>query len=384
MYIIEQKIKGTIYVYQVSAYWDKKKQQARQKRVCIGKKDPITGKLIPSKLQKPPRSCRDFGNFYLLKTIAERIGLVDILSKIFPDVWHELLTCIFYEISERKPLYLCEQWSEYTQTINNTVLSSPRISELLQDIGRRDNDRMNFFTAWAQHRAEEEYLAFDITSISSYSKLIEYLEYGYNRDDENLPQINLGMLFGETSLLPIFYSINQGSIHDMRTLNNLIRYVEHINIKKIRFIMDKAFFSDKNIREMLKKRIKFAIPVPFSTSIATSLVDSMRKTIDVPSNSMIINGDIIYASSCKIKRYEKNLHAFVYFNERNYIDAKEFLLKRIMRLEHQLSDKKSLPRGFSHPYLKYITIRHSKNRLIIHRNEKAISDFLRYKGYRHR
>ena len=48
-----------------------------------------------------------------------------------------------------------------------------------------------------------EFLAYDVTSISSYSKGIESLEWGYNRDKEKLPQLNLGMYYGESSGLPL-------------------------------------------------------------------------------------------------------------------------------------------------------------------------------------
>ena len=41
---------GTTYVYEVlERYWDKDKQQARNKQVCIGKLDPMTGSFIPSR-----------------------------------------------------------------------------------------------------------------------------------------------------------------------------------------------------------------------------------------------------------------------------------------------------------------------------------------------
>ena len=265
MFRVEQNIKGTTYVYQVTAYWDSTKKQARQKRICIGKKDPRTGELIPSKTQIPPRGCRDYGNFHLLHSFATELGLIDGLKEHFPETWQEILTCAFYEISERKPLYLCEQWSESTQTIDGITLSSQRISDLLQELGKSDHQRQAFFKSWATHRAEQEYLAFDITSVSSYSTLIEFLEYGYNRDGEDLPQINLAMLFGETSLLPIFYSTSQGSIRDMSSLSNMILQAEYLEMKKIRFVMDKGFYSEANVAEMLKKRVRFAISVPFTT-----------------------------------------------------------------------------------------------------------------------
>ena len=272
-FLVEQKVGKSIYVYRSVGYWDKQKGQARHRRICIGKKDPETGKIISSKAFRPARGCKDFGNFHFLSNIAEQTGLLTVLQETFPDNWPEILTCAFYEISERKPLYLCAPWSQSTITPENIVLSSPRISELLQNLGERDKDRFAFFKAWAKKRAEQECIAFDITSISSYSKLNKFLEYGYNRDGEDLPQINMAMLFGENSLLPVFYSIVQGSIRDMTTVGNMIKYAKELEIGKVRFVMDKGFYSEANLKEMAENHLKYAIAVPFTTSLAKTQAD---------------------------------------------------------------------------------------------------------------
>ena len=46
---LKNKKNGVTYVYESSGYWDKEKQQARNIRTCIGKLDPVTGEIIPSK-----------------------------------------------------------------------------------------------------------------------------------------------------------------------------------------------------------------------------------------------------------------------------------------------------------------------------------------------
>lgn len=46
---LKNKRNGVTYVYESSGYWDKEKQQARNKRKCIGKLDPVSGELILSK-----------------------------------------------------------------------------------------------------------------------------------------------------------------------------------------------------------------------------------------------------------------------------------------------------------------------------------------------
>lgn len=377
---VEQEIKGTTYVYDVSSYWDKEKKQSRQKRVCVGKLDKLTGELIPSKKSKGanPLFCKDFGNTHFLKTISDDLGLTDILKKTFPEKWSEILTCAFFEVCERKPLYLCEQWSDMTENPSNKTLASQRISELLKSIS--DAERMDFFKSWGNLRAEHEYLAFDITSVSSYSEMIDMIEYGYNRDKEDLPQINIGMLFGQTSALPIFYNFYPGSIKDVSTLSNMIKFTEFLKIDKIKFVMDKGFYSKTNIDSMMEKYFKFTIAVPFSVDYAKSIVESTRGEMSTVSNTIMIGEDIIHSTTKLLSWNKRRLYAHVYYNERKYLDAKEALLKKILIYENALKNGDVKPSN-DHKYSKYLSVRHSKNGIIIHRNEKEINATLLYKGY---
>ena len=78
---VKQKIKGTTYVYETKGKWDKVKKQCRHERVCIGKLDPVSGELIPSKKLDNPTLSRDYGNYYLLDAITKR-SKQDILNHL--------------------------------------------------------------------------------------------------------------------------------------------------------------------------------------------------------------------------------------------------------------------------------------------------------------
>lgn len=89
------KRSGITYAYETTYYWDKEKQQSRSKRVCIGKVDPVSGKIIPTrgrakkgeaKSSKPlpvktgPKPFTEtkrlyFEATYLLEKLSEQIGL---------------------------------------------------------------------------------------------------------------------------------------------------------------------------------------------------------------------------------------------------------------------------------------------------------------------
>ncbi|MBU2055017.1 MAG: hypothetical protein KKC25_08560, partial [Proteobacteria bacterium] len=48
-----------------------------------------------------------------------------------------------------------------------------------------------------------------------------FIKWGHNRDKEKLPQLNLAMLFGQKSALPVYYHRVPGNISDVSTLRNL-------------------------------------------------------------------------------------------------------------------------------------------------------------------
>ncbi|MDO9534054.1 MAG: transposase, partial [Bacillota bacterium] len=85
---LKNKKNGVTYVYESSGYWDKDKQQARNTRKCVGKLDPVTGELIPSKRLEdetmlpgkpgpvPSMKCQRlfYGTTYLFDAIGEKLG----------------------------------------------------------------------------------------------------------------------------------------------------------------------------------------------------------------------------------------------------------------------------------------------------------------------
>jgi transposase len=155
----------------------------------------------------------------------------------------------------------CQDWSEKSACFP-AGLSSVDISLLLQSLGHQEQEE--FFRAWAAYREEQEYLALDITSVSSYSHLIAMTDWGYNRDGENLPQANLCLLLGETSRLPVFQMLYQGSLKDVSTLTTTIAMAASVDMKKLTLVMDRGFTVKKTWIFCLQvlKRARLCCPFP--------------------------------------------------------------------------------------------------------------------------
>ncbi|NLA95565.1 MAG: transposase, partial [Clostridiaceae bacterium] len=200
-------------------YWDKDKQQARNKQVCIGKLDPMTGSFIPSRrFSEQELAAGDagvtafttvWGPALLLRQVDREIGLSAVLRKASPELWRDILAMAWYIVITGQALSNADLWLQQHESPAERLLSSQRISELLAKID--EEVRQTFFRLWGGALAKGDRLCYDITSVSSYAEQNEYARWGYNRDKESLPQINLAMVYGQQSQLPVTYREPAGS-----------------------------------------------------------------------------------------------------------------------------------------------------------------------------
>ena len=335
MFTIDQKVGKYTYVYEVHSYWDKEKKGPRQQRIRIGKRDPKSGEFI--KLEQKRRS-REYGTVYLLASIIERLGLKELLSEEFPSETREIIIAACFQISEHRPFYLCANWLEHIYLREPVELSSQRISRLLQDIGEDERAVYRFLDEWAESREENEFIVFDITSVSTYGKGIDFAEWGYNRDGERLSQINIGMVYGEPSTLPLLYSLYPGSVPDVVTLKNMKKRLERIANLRALFVLDRGFYSLKNLDE-LESLGPFLIPLPMSTNAARELVSSHRSTIGSPDNAFQMGKQIYYSISDELCMGENTFNAHIFFNEKQASEEREKLMTFLLTVEDQVAGK---------------------------------------------
>ena len=385
----EQVIGGKTYVYEAEAIWNSEKKRSEQKRVYIGTKNE-NDEFIPNKKyhelygynsnDKQPAlviKVLDYGTTYLFEQIGEQTGLTGVLQECFPDKWQEMLACAWHSISEHEAMYLCEQWAETTHLPEGLKLSSQRLSELIKSFD--ENSRMNFYRKWAALRTEKEYLALDITSVSSYSEMIQYMEYGYNRDKEDLPQINMALIFGEKSRLPVYSRVYPGSIKDVSTLRGMSELLKELNLKSMHYVMDKGFYKEQTIKHLLKERIRFAISVPFTTSLATDAVLDYGDNITNPANAIEVNKHLYYAQTIIQKINQHRVYIHIYFDPERKAAEQIVFLNKIIKMEGDFIDDKI---SENDPlFRKYFTLRKTKTGFNIHRNEAAINKHLVNSGY---
>jgi len=282
---------------------------------------------------------KNFGLAYFLRSVAEKTGVINILSGTIPQCWQKIVVLACFLVAEDKPVEYCSDWMDENDCPDVGSMASQRVSELLNSFGC--NERIRFFKQWYQHVRENEFVALDITSLSSYSENMGMLGWGHNRDGEKLPQLNICMLFGEKTVRPIFQTLYNGSLTDVTTLETTLSEFEVITgTRDIMLIMDKGFSSAKNINQMLgdvsQTPFKFLIPAPFTTNFAKDLVKNEHATIDTVDNvifthdaSMPVRG--VYRPCIWNKNI--HLHAHIYFDPQRALAERNDVFSYIATLK---------------------------------------------------
>jgi transposase len=334
---LKNKKNNTIYVYENTSFWNRETKRPDSKRRCIGKLDPDTKEIIPNTRGTDSPSVATIGNSVIFNKVAGDLGIRAILESVFPDDWPEIMTAAYSLVGEGKALCRCESWSTIHENPLGGILKSQRIGDLLPKLTRER--QLRFFKEWAALRRDNEYFALDITSVSSYSESNEFVRRGYNRDKEKLPQINLCMVLGEKSRIPVYYDVLPGSIKDVSSLKNIVDSVRFLGTDRVHLVMDKGFYSESNIDALYDARFRFAIGVPFTTKFATARVESVREEITDFKNFSCVGGQDLFMTT----RFEKwkghRCYVHMYYDGKKAADGYAEFLKKVQQWKAELENE---------------------------------------------
>jgi len=219
-------------------------------------------------------------------------------------------------------------------------------------------ERAKFFKEWVKLRSEREYIAYDVTSVSTYSKGIDIAEWGYNRDNEKIPQVNIGMFYGAESRLPVYYNVYSGSVSDKSHLAFMMDGAEKLGIANARFVLDRGFVTEDNLSFMAENKYLFVTAFPGHLLEAKKIIDEYKGCVRKTANR--ISQLDVYASPVDIDLYGIKMKAHIYFDtEKQVLDEKE-LYAHIERLETDL-EKMGKGKRATTKYTDYFIINQEKN-----------------------
>ena len=381
-FIVHQKVRDKTYVYEAESYWDSEKKQSRQRRRYLGVLNEETGEIEKKQFKRTVRFAKDYGPSLLLDSVAGELDLREKLEKAFGDVGDELLALAMAKVIRPGSLKTMHHVIEDSFIPELYSLSggftSQHLSRLLESIGRDEDAMSRFYASLIQN--EGDALVYDITSLSSYSRNLGWLEYGYNRDGLDIPQVNLGLVVSLMDRLPLMFKLFPGSVTDVTTLRNLSQEALALGLKKCLFILDRGFYSEENIRLMSEANLDFVMPIPFGRKVSKSLISETNKHILDSENVRMFKGDIYHMVKKKITIADVKLTGHLFFNKKRETDEYQTFYKRLLEIEQKLDGKNV---GYGNPikhfedtakqYARYFECTIENKTLRLRRRQKAIA-----------
>lgn len=212
-----------------------------------GRKPLKKGKMIKS---RPEYSELSFGYGLSAMMLLAELGVIPSLASVFSKEQVSQICAL--------AAFLCDGPHSSLEGLNDFVNDnlgfcvSPnfdrrRAGELLVQMS--SEERGHFFTEWNKlHASEANNVFYDVTSFSTYSGQIMRASFGYNRDGEDLSQINEGLFCAEETGLPLFMCSYDGSLNDAQNFKYALQQAKAHKLtatnRKMTIIIDGGFSSD--------------------------------------------------------------------------------------------------------------------------------------------
>lgn len=384
-----KNIDGRKYAYEITPYYDKETKNTRQKSKYLGKYVDGEIKRPRSKL---PTSTYDYGEFLPFMKIADELDIGKILHSFLSKTQvNTILTLTLNRLVRPVAMVNVRTWYKGTylsDLYGDLPLSSQALSEFMAKVGT-STIPMDFSKCFIKKIGKDTPLLYDITSMSSTSKLMDILEYGYNRDYEPLPQLNISMIAHKNMGIPLFFDVHPGSITDVTTLENTMKKLKALGLKKPTMILDRGFFSETNLDEMTGKKYNFVMPASFTSKEIKSLVSASRSDIERGKYLVKYNGMALFVKRIKVEIGKGKIDGFLYYDikrekedksrfyEQLYTVMERLKARRLKKWETPVKVFENITRGFSG----YIDWKVQKRRFKVKVKEKAASQRVNRMGF---
>lgn len=350
-------IKSNKYVmYEIGREYHKDKKYNVPIRVTIGLLDKEDkSKMMPnekfnlyfpdielSNISNVKRSsCLNIGTYILISKIIKDYKLDELLSLVFGNDSELMMDLVmYYLIEESNASVYYPDFADNHPLFSEDmkIYSDTKISSFLKEVS--DDDINTFLNAWALSRPNKEgiYISYDSTNKNCQATDIELAEYGHAKDDDSKPIINIAIGFDINNREPIFYEEYLGSINDVSQLSQMIKKVKGLGYtENIGFILDRGYFSKKNIREMDDEHMSFIIACKGKANFINNLVGKAIGTFEKDRKNRI-NKFSCYGTTIVYPLFGDDINRYIhiYYNELKAAVERENIETKVERIGNLL------------------------------------------------
>ena len=413
----EYRKNGDIYVYERITGYDPKKQ----KTVTIsehlkGKIRAGSEEIIPTRPKRPRGETRLFssnatssrlhtGVTELLQWVGLSSGIdKDVLSSFSRGDAEKILSIARYLVAtDGNTLPRLESWQTMHELPYSYGISQDVYSDLFHSIGLNEDGVQAYFRCRASVLKSNPVIAFDSTTISTYSENQSEARQGFNKDRDGLDTIKLLTLFSIKDREPVAFAKQPGNIPDVISIENTLKQVKCLNVERPVIVTDNGYYSHDNMMEFVRRNMKFLTLVDSDVKWVRCVIDELRDTVSLTSHICPFDIGIRGASSSLMHQFKftrqrtrggvsagdtetfsKRLYVHVFYSQNNMgkksVAFDTSLLKLKKQLEEGITDFTQAAQKKIDQYLILNRLGRGGH-LKVDFNEAAIAEARKYFGY---
>jgi len=132
-------------------------------------------------------------------------------------------------------------------------------------VGQDETLQQVFFANRCATIKDKAILAYDSTTVSTYSENQIEARYGYNKDDDGLKTIKYLALYSIETRQPVAFTKQPGNLPDVITIENALKQLSVLGLGDAEIVTDNGYHSEHNLSEF------FIAGFDFITLVKTSL-----------------------------------------------------------------------------------------------------------------
>ena len=362
---------GHTYIeYEYDRIYDPVKQYTYPKRASIGRVDPedptrmtpnenflkyFPDAEIPEEIDRSDRSpYLNIGTYVVLHKLIQDCKLKEILDEYMDEKdTGFLLDLACYSIIEENnagQYYPDYAYEHALFTPDMKIYTDSKVSDFLH--GLKPEQSVGFLNSWnkSKNKRQKIYLSYDSTNKNCQVGDIDLVEYGNAKADAGLPIFNYSVACDSANRTPLFYELYSGSLNDVSQLICMIDKAQGYGYRNIGFILDRGYFSKKNLAYMDQNGYSFLIMVKGMKDFIRGIIEENQGGFENSRGKYVdrydVYGTTVKRFLCEGDTKKRNFH--IYYSDGKAYSEKQEIKQRIRRLKKYLDScvgKECVPFG---------------------------------------
>lgn len=279
--------------------------------------------------------------------------------------------------------------------------------DLFDRVGRDESLQQGYFLERCAEIEGKPVLAYDSTTISTYSTNIPEARQGFNKAHDGLDTIKLLSLYSIETRQPVAFTKQPGNLPDIITIENALKQLKVLGLGDAEIITDNGYCSEKNMADLFLAHFDFLTLIKVGTRWVKKELDPKIEAESFQSGSSICPFDtgthgitvMLMHSFNKTRRYKnhrsgaekgteeafsRRIYLHLYFNQYRRVEESIRFDRDLLEIKRYIEEglhAEELSDDAQNKISKYMHIHHYRDKVTVTFNEEAIAERKHYHGY---